>query len=105
MEAHHATTDADSDDDYLDDVVVRSALERVRREVGDREDVRAVSCDRFNELAATKTDNIVVHLENHTVGNGFRLGEITQSLVDTGAVRISEINVDREQIRVFPTED
>lgn len=98
------STDADSDDDYLDDVVVRAALERVQRDLSDREDVRTVNCDRFNEIAATKTDYITIHLESHTVGNGFRLGKIVQSIADTGVVRIDEINVDREEIRVAPTE-
>ena len=105
MEAHNATTEADSDDDYLDDVVVRSALERLQREIADEPEVESVWSERFQEFIGRKTDYIMVNLKAHTMGNGHTVGHLVQKCVDTGVVRIDEINVEREYIRVAPTEN
>lgn len=100
-------TAADSDVDYLDDVVVRAALERLRREVADEPEVESVYSERFADFAASrrKTDYIKVNLKAHTMGNGHTVGHLIQSAVDTGVVRIDEVNVDREYLRFAPTED
>ena len=98
-------TEADSDDDYLDDVVVRSALERLQREIADEPEVESVWSERFQEPFGRKTDYIKVNLKDYTTGNGHTLGHLIQRCVDTGVVRIDEVNVEREYIRVAPTEN
>jgi len=105
MTATTQTTAADSDDDYLSDVVVRAALERVQRQICDEPEVESIHSERFAEIGSRKTDYIKVNLKEHTMGNGHTVGHLVQRLVDTGVVRIDEINVDREYIRVAPTEN
>ena len=105
MEAHNATTEADSDDDYLSDVVVRAALERLQREISDEPEVESIHSERFADIGSRKTDYIKVNLKKYTMGNGHTVGHLVQKCVDTGVVRIDEINVDREYIRVAPTEN
>jgi hypothetical protein len=105
MKQNTASTKADSDNDYLDDVVVRAALDRLRREISDEPEVESVWSERFADIGPRKTDYIKVNLKEHTMGNGHTVGHLVQRCVDTGVVRIDEINVDREYIRVAPTED
>lgn len=99
------TTTADSDDDYLDDVVVRAALERLQRAF-DYKHVESVHCDRFADMriAEKKTDYIKINLLANTTEQSHTLGKIVQTAVDTGVVRIDEINTEREYIHVAPTE-
>lgn len=98
-------TAADSDDDYLDDVVVRAALERIQRQISDEPEVESIHSERFDEIIGRKTDYIKVNLKEHTMGNGHTVGYLVQELVDTGVVRIDEINSEREYITVAPTEN
>ena len=99
------TTKADSDAEYLDDVVVRAALERLQREISDEPEVESIHSERFADIGSRKTDYIKVNLKDHTMGNGHTVGHLIQRAVDTGVVRIDEVNVDREYIRVAPAEN
>jgi hypothetical protein len=105
MTTQTQSTKADSDDEYLNDVVVRSALERLQREISNEPEVKSVHSERFADIGARKTDYIKVNLKDHTMGNGHTVGHLIQRCVDTGVVRIDEVNVDREYIRVAPTEN
>jgi hypothetical protein len=104
-ESHNGTTEADSDVEFLDDVVVRAALERLQREISDEPEVESVHSERFEEFGPQKTDYIKVNLKKHTMGNGSTVGHLIQECVDTGVVRIEQVNVNREYIRVAPTEE
>lgn len=105
MTATTETTKADSDDEYLDDVVVRAALERLRRQFEGTHEVESIHTRRFDDFGSEKTDYIKINLREHTTGNGHTLGHIVQEAVNTGMVRIDEINTEREYIRVAPTEN
>ena len=105
QEAHNGTTAADSDVDFLDDVVVRAALERLQREISDEPEVEYIHSERFAEFGPQKTDYIKVNLKDHTMGNGHTVGHLIQKCVDTGVVRIDEVNVEKEYLRVAPTEN
>lgn len=105
MEEAHTTTAADSDNDFLDDVVVRAALERLEREISDEPEVKCIHSERFAQFGPQKTDYIKVNLKKHTMGNGSTVGHLIQECVDTGVVRIEQVNWAREYIRVAPTEN
>jgi hypothetical protein len=105
MARNTARTAADSDAEYLDDVVVRAAMERLQRELADEKEVESIHSERFTGIGDQKTDYIKVNLKEHTCGNGHSLGFLVQQIADTGVARIDEINVDREYIRVAPSED
>ena len=100
MEAQKASTDADSDDDYLDDVVVRAAMERLQREFNDNDAVNWVDSERFDDVTATKTDYIKVCYDS--VG-GYGRAQIIQDAIDTGVVRVTRVR-DKE-IEFAPTEN
>lgn len=104
MQTQTQSTDADSDDDYLDDVIVRAAMERLQRKIGDEPEVESVHSERFGDLGSRKTDYIKVNLKPHTMGNGHTVGHLIQRIAETGVVRFDEVDVDREYIRVAPTE-
>jgi hypothetical protein len=95
-------TEADRDDDYLDDVIVRSAMERLRREFENERDVVAVTCKRFDY--SDKTDYIDVKLEDHAAGNSYSLAAIVQSAVDTGVVTVEKIDAQDDRLQFLPTE-
>ena len=103
MTAQTQTTDADSDDDYLDDVVVRAALERLQREIGDEREVEAVYCKRFDH--SDKTDYIDVELIDHAAGNSYSLAAIVQMAMNTGAVEVTQIDADSDRLQFVPTEE
>ena len=106
MTAQTQTTDADSDDDYLDDVVVRAALERLQREIGDQRDVEAVYCKRFDR--SEKTDYIdveLVELVDHVHANSYSLASIVQMAMNTGAVEVTQIDTDSGRLQFVPTEE
>ena len=105
QKAHTDATAADSDNDFLDDVVVRAALERLQREISGEPEVESVWSERFAEFGPRKTDYIKVNLKEHTMGNGHTVGHLIQKCVDTGMVRIDEVNVEKEYLRVAPTEN
>ena len=102
MEAHNASK-ADSDDEYLDDVVVRAALERLQRAF-DYKAVESVHCERFAEFESKSTDYIKINLLENVTELSYAFAEVVQTTVDTGVVRIEEINTEREYILVSPTE-
>ena len=97
MEAQNASK-ADSDDEYLDDVVIRSVVERLQREFADDNDI-SVYCNRFDY---DRKDDHVDVLMGGTV-NGHRLARITQQAIDTGVVELSKIEEDR--VRFYPSEN
>lgn len=99
------TTAADSDDDYLSDVVVRAAMERLQRKLSDEPEVESVHSERFAEIGSRKTDYIKVNLKEHTMGNGHTVGYLIQKIAETGVVRFDRVDTDRECIRVAPSED
>jgi hypothetical protein len=101
-----AQTAADSDAEFLDDVVVQAAESRLQRQLSDEAEVVAVTAERFDHIAPrTKSDYINVSLKQHTSGNSYTLGYLVQKIVDTGVVNISAIDTDNEIIRVVPTEN
>jgi hypothetical protein len=101
MEAQQAPTTADSDDDYLDDVVVRAAVERLERELADYAAVGRVTSDRFLE-DAIKTDYIEVEM---CFSYGYELARIVQAAVETGAVRVTRIYADEGILQFAPAEN
>jgi hypothetical protein len=105
MQGNTQTSAADTDDEFLNDVVVRAAANRVRREIGDEAEVVDVMAERFDDVAPHKSDYIMVNLKSHTSGNSHTLGYLVQKIVDTGAARIAAIDTDNELIRIAPTED
>jgi len=92
-------TNADSDDDYLDDVVVQAAIDRLLREFGDNDEVNWIGSDRFDETLPQKTDYINIQIGEV---DDFTRGQIVQDAVDTGVVRV--VKISQTQIRVAPTE-
>jgi len=100
-----AQTAADSDAEFLDDVVVEAAESRLERQLSDEAEVAAVTAERFDAVAPRKSDYINVSLKQHTSGNSHTLGYLVQKIVDTGVVNISAIDTDNEIIRVVPTEN
>ena len=99
MEAHNATTAADSDYDYLDDVVVRAAYERLQREFDDHDSVSMVYCARFEDNE--KTDYITVATDSHT--GAYSLANIVQEAIDTGSVEV--VKIESDAVRFAPSED
>ena len=100
MEAQNATK-ADLDDDYLDDAVVRPALERLQREFKRDMSVRVVKCERFYGVDEQKTDYIDMLLQDSVTGHG--LARIVQDAIDTGVVRVTKI--DDKTLQFVPTEN
>ena len=98
MEAQKASTDADSHDDYLDDVVVRAAMKRLEREFADNDSV-SVYCERFD--TGFKTDYISVSVESNE--RGYELADVVQSAVDTGVVKVTKIQA--RAAKFAPTEN
>ena len=97
MEAHNATTAADSDDDYLDDVVVRAAHERLQREFADT-DGTSVIAPRFD--FGHNSDYIDIGVQDESP---YTLANIVQRAIDTGVVEVVKIQTD--EVRFAPTED
>ena len=90
------TTAADSDDDYLDDVVVRAAYERLQREFDDT-DGASVICSRFE--FGHNSDYIDVGVDDESP---YTLANIVQQAIDTGVVEVVKIQTD--EVRFAPTE-
>ena len=97
MEAQNASK-ADSDDNYLDDVVVQAATERLEREFADNDSVTLVFCDRFEH--GQKSDYITVAVDSD---DGYTLAGVVQDAIDTGAVKLSKL--EPRSARFLPTEN
>jgi len=107
MEAHqssHGRTDADKDDDFLADVVVRDATRRLDRELSDEAEVSLIEAERF-AAHGRKSDYINIRLLPNTSGNAHTLGYLTQKIVETGVVEIQRIDADEDVISVLPNEN
>lgn len=102
MEAQQATTEADSDDDYLDDVVVRAATERLKREFDDRDGVYYVGAERF-EVLDEMSDWIELRFDQDAV-NDWGMANILQDAIDTGVVEIHKVKQESGRLTFAPTE-
>lgn len=101
--ADDGRTDADRDDDFLADVVVRDATRRLTRELSDEHEVSTVEAERFG-AHSRKSDYINIQLMDHAAGNSHTLGYIVQKIAATGVARIQSIDADGDLIRVAPSE-